>query len=177
MELYEKKVIPTLRKFGVCNDEVIASIMMADTMEAIYHEAIKRNEKTLKILEEMANSREEDFWAPLREHGTEVKNPWDEGFIFREMPLANEPMWMKEKVIKSITVKGCKLSFSQSILEEEAVYIPTDNQRELYDIIVEFCDKLKAMGVKCNRSDILTSKYGEYLEPNTPTLLYKGIGK
>lgn len=171
-------IIPILRKFGICNDETISRIMFAESREAIYREALRINgEARLSLMEDIALSNDVDIWKPLRALGCKVFSPMEPGFVFSEMPLSDEPKWIKEKLAKAITVKNGKLFLSDDIIEKESAYIPTDKQRELYDILKEFCDRLQSMGIKCDAGKLFVSRYNDYLRPNVASVLYFHIGR
>ena len=174
---FNNKILPILRKYSICNDDVIRQIMKAETREAIWLAAIKTNPKMMDFLESVANASEEDFWKPLRHYTCKARTPREPGFVFGEMPLAGHPQWLKDKVAKAIIVKDCKVSYSPAILEDEAVFQPTDKQIKLAQLVTDFCDQLKAMGVKCYGEDIFKSRTNKYLEPDIPMMLYKRLGR
>ena len=174
---FNNKILPILRKYSICNDDVIRQIMKAETREAIWLAAIQTNPRMMDFLESVAAASDEDFWKPLRHYMCKVESPREPGFVFSEMPLAGHPQWIKDKVAKAIIVKDCKVSYSPAILEDEAVFQPTDKQIKLAQLVTDFCDQLKAMGVKCYAGNIFLSRTGEYMEPNIPMMLYKRLGR
>ena len=174
---FTQDIIPLLRKLGICNDETISRIMFCNSMETIYAEALRINgEDKLNLMEDIALSNEIDLWKPLRAAGCKVLSPRDSEFVFAEMPLSDCATWQKDRISKAIRVKNCKLILSEEIVEEQSIYEPTDRQREIYDLVADFCNNLKAMGIKCDSGKLFTSKYDDYLRPNAGAILYFHIG-
>jgi hypothetical protein len=58
---FNNKILPILRKYSICNDDVIRQVIKAETREAIWLAAIKTNPKKMDFLESVANASEEDF--------------------------------------------------------------------------------------------------------------------
>ena len=146
---YIKEVRPVLIALGVSDDASVRKYIHSRTFEDIYRDAIKRNEMRVQFLEDMAKSRDEDFWSAIRDSSSEVQIPKERGFVFKQMPLAEDIY--RDKFLKAITVENGILKVNESILREESLLTPAPWMVECYEMVSDFCEKLNAKNFKRKR--------------------------
>lgn len=143
---FNTEIFPLLLKFGLLDDSHVEKYLACDTTEAIYLDALAENPSSIYALEQEAlveelkeNPKErKDVWSIFRGSITEAKNPSDEGFVFKPIPGAdsrNRPI-----ILKALSVKSLKFSIDREYLNEVSIVHPTDEQKELYSMLSDFCE-------------------------------------
>ena len=143
---FNTEIFPLLLKFGLLDDKHVEKYLACDTTEAIYKDALAENPSSIYALEQEAlveelkeNPKErKDVWSIFRGSITEAKNPSDEGFVFKPIPGAdsrNRPI-----ILKALSVKNLKFSIDREYLKEVSIVHPTDEQKELYSMLCDFCE-------------------------------------
>ena len=143
---FNTEIFPLLLKFGLLDDKHVEKYLACDTTEAIYLDALAENPSSIYALEQEAlveelkeNPKErKDVWSIFRGSITEAKNPSDEGFVFKPIPGAdsrNRPI-----ILKALSVKNLKFSIDREYLKEVSIVHPTDEQKELYSMLSDFCE-------------------------------------
>ena len=143
---FNTEICPLLLKFGLLDDKHVEKYLACDTTEAIYLDALAENPSSIYALEQEAlveelkeNPKErKDVWSIFRGSITEAKNPSDEGFVFKPIPGAdsrNRPI-----ILKALSVKNLKFSIDREYLKEVSIVHPTDEQKELYSMLCDFCE-------------------------------------
>lgn len=143
---FNTAVVPLLIQFDVYDDEHIRKYLNADSFEDIYRDITKERGTYLRFYQATASARNEDFWKLFREIGCEKNTrPGDPGFKFKPMPncFGND----RQLILSSITVADRELKFDEKRLENAAVFHPSAQQQELFDLCSEFCEKLQTLGV------------------------------
>lgn len=146
VKLFNTEIFPLLLKFGLLDDKHVEKYLAADTMEAIYKDALAENPSSIYALEQEAlveemkeNPKErKDVWSMFRGSRTEAKNPSDEGFIFKPIPSADSRV--RPYILKALSVKNLKFSIDREYLKEVSIVHPTEKQVELYNMLSDFCE-------------------------------------
>ena len=133
-------------KFGLLDDKHVEKYLACDTMEAIYLDALAENPSSIYALEQEAlveelkeNPKErKDVWSIFRGSITEAKHPSDEGFVFKPIPGADSRN--RPYILKALSVKNLKFSIDREYLKEVSIVHPTDEQKELYSMLCDFCE-------------------------------------
>ena len=175
VQQFEKNVKPMLTILGVMNDINIRRYIHSKTFSDIYEDAVAANAVRVNLVEDLAKVKGEDFWAPMRAPGCDVKSPKDEGFVFREMPLADDAYRLKW--IKAISVENCSLKISDQTLREESLVSPSRKVLAIYDTVAEFCDKLNAINIgKRGLRDLFAKDSDGGFKPNAEGIMWPGGG-
>lgn len=145
---YYREVKPVLVFCGLEQDGFIRKTFEFSNMQPIYAEAMETNAERLRLFEEIAEAKGEDFWAFLRDQDCRVKKPTENGFTFRELPWANTPKWLLDKGIKTIRIKDGNVSEDDKLVRKESFCHPTEKMHELYDLTTDFCKAINAMNIK-----------------------------
>lgn len=140
---FERDIYPIIHRFGLLDDEHIRKYMECDTVEEIYKDAMAKDADGLLYAEKAALYSDTDIWAPIRDKNSPVKSPREEGFIFAQTPLSGHEY--KKYVIKALSVKDGHILIDKEILLDESIIKPTDKQRELYELVLNFCKDLEQM--------------------------------
>lgn len=140
---FESEVYPTLYRFGLLDDTHIQKYLSCDTMEDIYKDAMTENEDKMLYLERGAlfGDGEEDIWKAIRSRLSPVKSPKEDGFIFKDLPCRD--YGHINTLRKSCSVNNCKISVDKELFQKVSIIKPTDKQRELYALLVDFCTELE----------------------------------
>ena len=141
-----KEVRPVLIALGVSDDVSIRKYIHSRTYEDIYKDAVERNEMRVQFFEDMAKTRGEDFWMAIRDESSKVLTPKERGFVFKQLPLAEDVY--RDKILKAVTVENGVLKTDDSILREESILLPDPWMVECYEMVSEFCKRLKAKNFK-----------------------------
>ncbi len=178
MEEYTNSVFPALKTFGLLNDEIISQALASTSREFIYVTAMAINEQRIRLMEEIAVANNTDLWKCIRKYDCKVEKPYEEGFEFAPMPFANEQPNLRKLFVDSIKVENHKLFLDKKPITDACTYHPTNKQRELYDLLRDFCAELKRMGLKPDPRELLTGSFTyEYLRPNVENILYNHIAE
>jgi len=170
---FGKNLMPFLKRISLCDDIHMRKYIHATTTEPIYQDAIKEQWERVCLLEEVFGGKNEDFWKPIRDKGCTARKPTDEGFVFASMLFSEASPYMREKFLKAIVVENGKLSISEKILDEQSIVEPTYRQRECYDLLADFCARLKEKNYKRKNmhSLFIYDKDGD-LKPNIKGILF-----
>lgn len=142
---FQNEVFPLLFKIGLLDDKHVKKYLASDTMEAIYKDALAENPAYIYSLEQKALIEElkeegeerEDVWKIFRAPRCEVKSPKEDGFVFRLMPGLHRGC--RNVLLKAISVNNLSFSIDNKFLTERSLVKPTDEQFELYNMVLEFC--------------------------------------
>lgn len=143
---FNTEIFPLLLKFGLLDDKHVEKYLACDTTEAIYLDALAENPSSIYALEQEAlveelkeNPKErKDVWSIFRGATTEAKTPSDEGFVFKPIPGADSRN--RKAILKALSVKNLKFSIDREYLKEVSIVHPTDEQKELYSMLSDFCE-------------------------------------
>lgn len=143
---FNTEIFPLLLKFGLLDDKHVEKYLACDTTEAIYKDALAENPSSIYALEQEAlveelkeNPKErKDVWSIFRGSITEAKNPSDEGFIFKPIPGAD--FRNRKAILNALSVNNLKFSIDREYLKEVSIVHPTDEQKELYSMLCDFCE-------------------------------------
>jgi len=143
---FNTEIFPLLLKFGLLDDKHVEKYLACDTTEAIYKDALAENPSSIYALEQEAlveelkeNPKErKDVWSIFRGSITEAKNPSDEGFIFKPIPGAD--CRNRKAILNALSVNNLKFSIDREYLKEVSIVHPTDEQKELYSMLCDFCE-------------------------------------
>lgn len=177
--LFSTQVKPAIRKFGLLDVDHVKKYLGCADMRPIYEDAVAKDELRVRLLEDFEISHNTDFWEPFRAENCKAQTPRDEGFEFKPMPLANDPAWMREKVLRVIKVsEDCALSIDEQILPQECLIHPTDRKRQLFDLVSEFCAEFNKQKFKGRNNYRLLFTYDKdgNLAPNASGILFGSIG-
>ena len=142
IQQWNKEIKPLLAACGFCDDENIRYYLNSLSTEDIFKDLCKIDDARLRFMVDYSTFKGENFWDLFRDPDCKVNSPYDKGFVFRPMPLAYEGL--RDKVLKAIYVKDCNLYSSEQIISEECIVKPDQQKCELYEMVAEFCEKLKA---------------------------------
>ncbi len=143
---YKQNVYPILLQFGLLDDAHVQKYLNCGTMEEIYKDALKENRQSITVLEQKAlveeakdEKQREDVWKFLRDSKSPVKSPKEDGFIFAPLPYSD---YTNNGVItKALSVKDMDILVDEQFLKDLCVIKPSDEQRELWDMLEDFCEK------------------------------------
>ena len=146
VRVFQADIFPLLLKFGLLDDKHIEKYLACDTTEAIYKDALTENPSSIYALEQeefveelKENPKErKDVWAIFRGSKTEAKNPREEGFVFKPIPGAESRN--RKAILKALSVKNLQFSIDREYLKEVSIVHPTDEQKELYSMLCDFCE-------------------------------------
>lgn len=146
---FKNEIYPILLRFDLLDDEHIERYLNCDTTEDIYKDALKERRRIVFNLEQqylLEKEKDEksriDVWKFLRQYGSPVKSPNEEGFTFAKTPCSD--CYYKDIVAMALSVKNGEILIDKDYLDEKSVIIPTDKQRELYDMLADFCEAFNA---------------------------------
>ena len=176
---FKRDVYPTLLDFGLLDDEHVQKYLNCGTMKEIYEDALKENRRSITLLEQKAlveaakdEKQREDVWKFLRDSKSPVKSPKEDGFIFAPLPFSD---YSNNGVItKALSVKDLDILVDEQFLKDLCVIKPSDEQRELWDMLEDFCEKF-------NKKNLHKKYYipnlfigdGNGIRPNVYGVLYK----
>lgn len=170
-----KEISPALTLLGLTDDESLNKSLRATTLEEPYKEAVKRDPVRIKMFEEFSAAKGEDFWKAFRDPESRGKNPREKGFVFKEMPLAfeaNRGSWLK-----AISFKNGLIEISEEVIREESYITVSPAVEKCYELVSDFCNKLKELN--CNRNNarflFLTDREGN-LVPNKEGIIWGHTG-
>lgn len=142
---FKKDIYPLLLELDLFDDAHIQKYLNCDTKEAIYKDALTENQKYIFRLEQKYNIEQqkkederEDVWKFFRSPKSPVKSPNEEGFIFAALPLADS--YYKHILEQALSVKKGEILIDTNILDEVSIIKPTDEQKELYNVVSDFCE-------------------------------------
>lgn len=140
---FESEIYPILYRFGLLDDAHIQKYLSCDTMEEIYNDAMTENRGKMLYLERgsLFGDGKKDIWKAIRSSLSPVKSPQEDGFIFGDIPCSDYAY--KDILLKSFSVNNCKISVNKELFKKFSIIKPTDKQRELYALLVEFCTELE----------------------------------
>ena len=142
---YKKDIYPILYKFGMLDDKHIQKYLNSVTIEDIYRDALVENEAAVKQLEQEALYDEErDVWKRLRRWDSPKKAPKEEGFVFLDMPLHDYSH--RDIILKALSVKNGEILIDEAFLMEVSTIKPTAEQKELWDMLSDFCERFNKKG-------------------------------
>lgn len=174
---FQSEVYPTLFKFGLLNDEHVQKYLKCETFEDIYKDALQENAQSVYALEQkflvenLKDEKEhEDVWGFLRDAKSEVKNPKENGFIFRRIPGSD--CTHNNLVLMGITVKNLEFLIDEKVYTEISTINPTDKQRECYEMMSEIFDTFNKWNAKRKKrfECFIAIENGLYV-PNIHTIL------
>lgn len=142
---FKKDIYPLLLELDLFDDAHIQKYLNCDTKEAIYKDALTENQKYIFRLEQKYNieqqkkeDEKEDVWKFFRSPKSPVKSPNEEGFVFDTLPLADS--YYKPILNQALSVKKGEILINTDFLDEVSIIKPTDEQKELFDILSDFCE-------------------------------------
>ena len=141
---YKNGVYPILFRLRLWDDEHIRKYLGCTTAEEIYKDAMEENKEYILFLDQEADFKEEDFWKIIRDESSPVKKPNEEGFVFKKLPGFDYRH--RKLIVKSLSVDNREIQINEDILQAGSVVVPSEKQRELYNIVADFCDELKSKG-------------------------------
>ena len=141
---FKSDIYPILVRFRLWDDEHIKKYLGCTTAEEIYKDAMQQNKERMLFFEQEADFHNEDFWKIFRDESSPVKRPNEDGFVFMKLPYSDYRH--RALIIKSLSVNNREIEINEDILQAGSVVAPTDKQRELYNIVADFCDELKNKG-------------------------------
>lgn len=142
---FKADIYPILFKFGMLDDKHIQKYLSSVSVEDIYKDALVENEAAVTRLEQEALYDEErDVWKRLRTHSSTKKNPKEEGFVFRNMPLHDYSH--RNIILKALSVKDGEILIDEAFLMEVSTIKPTAEQKELWDMLSDFCERFNKKG-------------------------------
>ena len=139
---FKNEIFPLLFQVGLLDDKHVEKYLACDTTEAIYNDAITENPSSIYALEKEAyieelkanHDEKKDVWALFREQKTGAKSPKEEGFVFKRIPHA------ERSIIKAISVQNLQFHIDREYFKEISIIHPTEEQVELYNTLLEFCE-------------------------------------
>ena len=142
---FKELIYPLLLELDLLDEAHIKKYLNCDTKEAIYKDALTENAKYIFKLEQKylieqqkKESEREDVWKFLRDPKSPVQSPNEEGFIFAAMPLADSSY---KNILKHVlSVKNADILIDTNLIEEVSIIKPTDEQKELFDVVSDFCE-------------------------------------
>lgn len=173
VERFEKLVMPVLKRFGLSDDEHIRKYLGLKTMEPIYRDFVKERSERCSYLEIDAEYSNEDVWAPIRSIHCKIRSPKEKGFVFAPIHVIEDD---KELVMSSLSVQDGVFFIDDALLEDASIIHPTENQRFLYDLVVNFCKELEEMNLDKNYVQSLlynSPKNGGRIRPNIHGILHR----
>ena len=141
---YKNSVYPILFRFRLWDDEHIRKYLGCTTTEEIYKDAMQENKERMLFFEQEADFNNEDFWKIIRDESSPVLRPNENGFVFKKLPCFDYRD--RALIIKSLSVNNREIQIDEKILQAGSVVVPNEKQRELYNIVADFCDELKSKG-------------------------------
>lgn len=142
---FKKEIYPLLFELDLFDDTHIQKYLKCDTKEAIYKDALIENQKYIFKLDQKYNIEQqkkegerEDVWNFLRSPQSPVKSPNEEGFVFATLPLADSNF--KHILDQALSVKKGEILIDKNFLDEVSIIKPTDEQKELFEILSDFCE-------------------------------------
>lgn len=142
---FKKEIFPLLLELDLLDDTHIQKYLKCDTKEAIYNDALTESQKYIfrleqkyRIEQEKKEAEREDVWRFLRDPKCSVKSPKEEGFIFAPLPLADS--YYKHILYQALSVKNGEILIDTKFLDDTSIIKPTDEQKELYNIVCDFCE-------------------------------------
>ena len=176
---FKESIYPLLFELDLFDEAHIKKYLNCDTMEAIYKDALTENPKYIFKLEqkyileqEKKKGEREDIWKFLRDPKSPVQSPNEEGFIFAAMPLADS--YYKGILSKALSVKNAEIITDTNLLDEVSIIKPTDQQRELFDMLSDFCELFNKKGFY-KKYNILGLIFGDAngIHPSIANILQK----
>ena len=142
---FKKEIYPLLLELDLFDDTHIQKYLKCDTKEAIYKDALTENPKYIFKLEQKylielqkKESEREDVWRLFKCFNSPAKSPKEEGFVFAPLPLADSSY--KHILNQALSVKNGEILIDTKLLDDTSIIKPTDEQKELYNIVCDFCD-------------------------------------
>lgn len=168
---YKISIYPILFRFRVWDDEHIRKYLGCTSTEEIYLDAMRENKERMLFLEQEAAFNEEDFWKIIRDESSPVKSPKEEGFVFVKLPKHDYEN--RDIIIKSLFVENKQIHINEDFLEEESIIHPSNRQKELYNIVSNFCDEMDKAGFSRENIDavLYTTTKGKMV-PNVRGILH-----
>lgn len=149
---FQTEIYPLLLQFGLFDDKHIEKYLSCETVEDIYKDALEvapqeiSKMKQKELVEELKeNPKErEDVWQIFRGSRSEAKSPEEEGFVWKPIPGAD--FRNRKALLNALSVKDMKISINEAYLTEVSVVRPTAEQKELYNMVLEFCEAYNKNG-------------------------------
>ena len=141
---YKNSVYPILFRFRLWDDEHIRKYLGCTTTEEIYKDAMQENKERMLFFEQEADFNNEDFWKIIRDESSPVLRPNEDGFVFKKLPCFDYRD--RKLIVKSLSVNNREIQIDEDILQAGSIVVPNEKQRELYNIVADFCDELKSKG-------------------------------
>ena len=149
---FEKEIFPVLLKTGLLDDKHIEKYLSCDTVEAIYKDALIENPSSIYALEQqeiVENLKEDpkrrvDVWRIFREPSNKARSPIEDGFVFRSIPGFDARN--RKGILNAISVKNLKFSIDKEYLRKISIIHPTEEQIDLYNMLLEFCEAYNKKG-------------------------------
>ena len=170
-----KEISPAFTLLGLTDDESLNKFIRSTTLEEPYKEALERDPVRIKMFEEFSSAKGEDFWKAFRGTESKGKNPREKGFVFKEMPLAFEAN--RDSWIKAISFKNGLIEISEEVIREESYIAVSPETEKCYELVSDFCNKLKELNCNRNNARILFSTDREgNLVPNEEGIIWGNVG-
>lgn len=176
---YKQNVYPILLQFGLLDDAHVQKYLNCGTMEEIYKDALTENRQSITVLEQKAlveeakdEKQREDVWKFLRDSKSPVKSPKEDGFIFAPLPYSDYN-W-NGVITKALSVKDMDILVDEQFLKDLCVIKPSDEQRELWDMLEDFCEKFNKKNL--HKKYCIPNLFigdGNGIRPNIYGVLYK----
>ena len=145
VEEFTGGVYPMLHKFGILDDEHIQKYIFSLSRKDIYEDVLRDNPDVIKGMEQDALFEpERDVWRIFRDCRSPVKSPLEDGFIFASMPMHDYSN--RNFICKSLSVKDKVISIDEDFLLNGCIIHPTEQQKELWALLSDFCEKFNEGG-------------------------------
>lgn len=145
VEEFTGGVYPILHKFGLLDDEHIQKYIYSLSRKDIYEDVLRDNPEVIKGMEQDALFEpDRDVWGIFRDFTSPVRPPQEPGFVFAKMPMADYSN--RNFICKSLSVKDKVISVNEEYLLNGCIIHPTEQQKELWALLSEFCEKFNEGG-------------------------------
>lgn len=136
-------VFPILHRFKMLDDEHIRKYLSSESRSDIFEDILRDKPELVKALEQDAlYEPERDVWGIFRDSRSPVKSPLEPGFVFAEMPMA---YYSNRNIIcKALSVRNKEILVNEEYLINACIVKPTEEQKELWALLSEFCAKINA---------------------------------
>lgn len=167
------KLKPVLKKHGLLSDENIKKYLSGESMQLVYEDAMAHDAERVRLLEDVALSCNVDFWEPFRADGCKVKSPKEENFVFARMPLADCPLWQRNRVLRILVVEDGQIFASDEAIRKESIIPLTEKDKEIFGIVQNFCNEINELFSGSLQQIIYKDSRGKF-QPNAKGILRLG---
>ena len=145
VEEFTGGIYPILHRFKIFDDKHIEKYLYSLSRKDIYEDVLRDNPDEIKALEQDALFEpDRDVWRIFRDGRSPVKTPQEEGFIFASMPMYDYSN--RNFICKSLSVKDKVISVNEEFLINGCIIRPSEQQKELWALLSEFCEKFNEGG-------------------------------